>query len=57
MTCTNARCSIWVICQNKGKPCPASGLGAVVRNGYAAMAMTEYKLRDGAINFKGGWDA
>jgi hypothetical protein len=56
-TCTNSRCLYWITCQKKHKPCPASGLGAVMRNGYAAMARQEYAMRMAAINFKGDWDA
>jgi hypothetical protein len=57
MTCTNARCLYWITCQKKERPCPASGLGAVMRNGYAAMAAQEQSMRMAAINFKGDWDA
>jgi len=57
MTCTNARCSIFIICQNKTKPCPANTARTViVHNGYAAMARTEQAMRMSAINFKGDWD-
>jgi hypothetical protein len=58
MTCANARCLYWITCQKKERPCPANTARTViVHNGYAAMATTEYKMRDSAINFKGDWDA
>ncbi len=58
MTCTNASCAIWVICQNKDKPCPANTARTVVtHNGYAAMARQEYAMRASAIEMKGDWDA
>jgi hypothetical protein len=56
MTCTNSRCLYWITCQKKERPCPASGLGAVVRNGYAAMARQEHMMRASSIDFSGDWD-
>jgi hypothetical protein len=56
MTCTNAACAIFVVCQNKDRPCPANTPRTViVHNGYAAMAMQEYHLRDSAIDYSGDW--
>ena len=54
MTCTNASCAIWVICQNKSKPCPGNASFArIVRNGYRTMQMQEHAMRASAIEFKG----
>lgn len=53
--CTNASCAIFVVCQNKSKPCPASRSFKVhvVQNGYRAMARQEYAMRMSSIEFKG----
>jgi len=54
MTCLNAHCSIFIICQNKDEPCPANTARTViVHNGYAAMARTEQAMRNAAIEFRG----
>jgi len=56
MTCTNASCSIWVICQNKTKPCPGNAsFTRIVRNGYAVMARQEQQMRNSSIDFAGDW--
>ena len=58
MTCLNARCAIWVICQNKDKPCPANTARTVIiHNGYAEMARQEQSMRASSIDFSGDWDA
>jgi hypothetical protein len=57
MTCTNATCSIWVICQNKAKPCPGNAsFTRIVRNGYRTMQMQEHAMRASAIEARGDWD-
>ena len=54
--CTNAACAYWVTCQKKHKPCPGNaGFTRIIRNGYAAMAMQEQRMRDSAIEFAGDW--
>ena len=54
MTCTNAACAIWVICQNKTKPCPGNAAHTRnVRNGYRTMQMQELAMRTSAIEFRG----
>lgn len=54
MTCTNATCPIFIICQNKGKPCPSNApRRTTIHNGYRAMAVQEYAMRASAIDFTG----
>lgn len=52
--CTNTACAIFIVCQKKDLPCPGK-LAQPVRNGYAAMAAQEQKLRASAIEFGGTW--
>lgn len=52
--CTNAACAIFVVCQNKTKPCPGNAAHTrIVRNGYRTMQMQELAMRASAIEFKG----
>jgi len=54
--CTNTTCAIFVVCQNKHKPCPGNAsFTRIVHNGYAAMARQEYAMRMSAIDFAGDW--
>jgi hypothetical protein len=57
MTCTNAACAIFTVCQNKyRKPCPARFFKTtIVHNGYAAMARQEQRMRMSSIDFSGDW--
>jgi hypothetical protein len=56
MTCTNATCAIYIVCQNKDLPCPGNAtLNKVIRNGYAAMARQEQRMRMSSIDFSGDW--
>ena len=55
MTCLNSSCAIFVICQNKDKPCPGNAPSARHTNGYAAMARQEQRMRNSAIEFGGSW--
>jgi hypothetical protein len=56
MTCVNTTCAIFVVCQNKTKPCPGNTtFTRIVHNGYAAMAAQEQAMRNSAIDFSGDW--
>ena len=52
--CLNAACAIFVVCQNKTKPCPGYAAHTrIVRNGYRTMQMQELAMRASAIEFRG----
>jgi hypothetical protein len=52
--CLNATCAIFVVCQNKAKPCPGNAsFTGIVRNGYRTMQMQEFAMRASAIEFRG----
>jgi hypothetical protein len=54
--CTNTTCAIFIICQKKALPCPGNAaFTRIIRNGYAAMAMQEQRMRNSAIEFAGDW--
>jgi hypothetical protein len=64
MDCPNTRCSIYLICQNKDKPCPGNAVEKatygnrsvpLMYSGYAAMARQEQAMRNSAIDFAGDW--
>jgi hypothetical protein len=56
MTCTNASCAIFIICQNKDKPCPGNAsFTRIVRNGYRTMQMQEHAMRASSIDNRGDW--
>ena len=54
MTCDNITCSIFIICQNKDRPCPANtSRTRIIHNGYRTMALQEQKIRMDSIDFNG----
>jgi hypothetical protein len=56
--CLNTSCAIFVVCQNKDKPCPGNAAHTrIVRNGYAVMARQEQAMRASSIDYSGDWDA
>jgi hypothetical protein len=53
--CANTTCAIFVVCQNKTKPCPGASYANQKHSGYAAMAAQEQRMRMCAIDYNGDW--